>query len=200
MKERKIRSYKSSTHFNLHLARFWKKCRSRMLRAIVSPVPLCLPNCGFPLCLPYLYHCVSHLPLCLPNLYQCVAARPMCLPNRAIVSPNRPMCLPTSQPIQCVCDFSPSFWSTRARARTDLRLCLRSVLPPSPRVQQSTYCPQNMKYYHTSFLLCNTFIAFLMPNINIKIIYMYMYFLKIIFAVFLKRILFYITSFCLKHL
>ena len=46
---------------------------SRVLRAIVSPVPLCLPNRRLPLCLPYLYHCVSLLPLCLPNLYQCVA-------------------------------------------------------------------------------------------------------------------------------
>ena len=34
-------------------------------------VPLCLPNSGLPLCLPYLYHCVPHLSLCL--LYQCVA-------------------------------------------------------------------------------------------------------------------------------
>ena len=76
-----------------------------MLRAIVSPVPLCLPNSGLPLCLPDLYHCVSHLPLCLPNLYQCVAARPMCLPNRTIVSPHNqcvsptvPLCRPLSSP------------------------------------------------------------------------------------------------------
>ena len=37
------------------------KCR--LLRVIVSPMPSCLPNSSLPLCLPYLYHCVSPFPL-----------------------------------------------------------------------------------------------------------------------------------------
>ena len=37
----------------------------------------------------------------------------------------------------------------RAPDRRDLRLRLRYTLPPCPRVQQSTYCPQNMKYYYS---------------------------------------------------
>ena len=54
----------------------WKnamKKHPRLLRAIVSPVQLCLPNSGLPLCLPDLYHSVSHLPLCFPNLTHVVS-------------------------------------------------------------------------------------------------------------------------------
>ena len=66
--------------------------KQRLLRAIVSPVPLYRRSCGLPLCRTYLYHCVAGVPLCRPDLYQCVAALPMCRRTTNVSPRPSPMC------------------------------------------------------------------------------------------------------------